>query len=148
MLNLQPYKLWVDCEHKTIKPDSSTLFVHHSCKLDPEDKLDGDCEECPYGKNPKAYTLPHTEYVREDYRIEFCDKDEQAFWKCPNCEKNYVYKRMKKEQWAVFTCPHCGTSYIDWCRALLKPKKVPVNKDTEDNKSKKHSKKKKKKKKK
>lgn len=128
MKNLQPYKLWVNCEHKTIKPDPSTPFIHHSCKLDPEEKMEGDCDECPYGKNPKPYTLPKIQILREDYRIAFENRLEEAFWKCPHCDKDFVYMRLKEEQWAMFTCPHCINSYIDWARAFIKEEKPKEDK--------------------
>ena len=127
MLNLKPYRLWVDCEHKTIKPDPSTPFIHHSCKLDPPEQMEGYCDECPYGKNPKPYTLPKVQMLREDYRIPFENRLEEAFWKCPHCERDIVYRRLEKEQWAVFTCPNCVNSYIDWSRAMLEPPKGKNN---------------------
>lgn len=119
MIVLQPYKLWVNCEHKTIKPDPTVLFPHHSCKLDPEDKMEGTCEECPYGKAPEPMLLKQAEIRREGNTIQYVDRLEEAFWKCPDCERDYVYTRANKEEWRIFTCSHCLKSFIDWSRAML-----------------------------
>lgn len=116
---LQPYRLWVDCEHKTVKPDSSTPFIHHSCKLDPEEKLEGSCEVCPFGKAPDPMFLKEANIRREGHTIQYKDKDDEAFWKCPNCGREYVYERADKEGWKIFRCQGCVNSYIDWSRAYL-----------------------------